>query len=723
MPGPASTSNATYLWARWIVLRAVGLIYILAFAGIISESQALIGPHGIAPIGDILGRMQSAYPDGLRRFELAPSLFWFGSGKGMIVALEWAGLAAAAALVLNVWPRMALFACWLIFLSFVSAWSIFSPAQVDDLMLETALLCIPFAPAGFRPGFGTGSPPRPIALFMMRWLLFRVMFESGVVKLIGGDPHWRNFTAMDFMHETAPLPTFLGYLDHQMPHAFHAFEAVLTFTAELVAPLVSVFGGRRGRWFAFGVWVIFQTGIQLTNNFGWLNMAAIGLGVLLLDDQMLASLCRRVCGGRLPRLSAAFCRVKTGGADPTAKPRQVSPGNGNLPKWGMRAALWAYFYLTICYFVIIARLNRGMSLEDIPHAISAPANLFWNFHSANGYDLYAKIGSVRRGVEFAGSNDAGRTWRTYDYRYVSQRVDRICPFIGPWFPRFDITVQNMDWSENKRWLFQAIAGELLAGNPDVIALFERNPFPDRPPTIIRMRYYRLSFTDLETYRRNGHFWRKEYKGDYLPMMHPDERGQIVESNLAAGDEALRNGDFSGALAIYEREYTLGNPDGGFRLANMYGRGLGVGRDPRKALGIYNELAARGEIEAEDRIGTCYEYGNGVPVDYDKAEAWYKAAAEHGSLTGLYNLGGLYAKDLVFPGNDIEGLTFLLEASQRAVDDDPLDQYIRQDPAGYLKRLEERMTPWDISNAKLRASVRIRKDDPLGAASSPPNRTG
>ena len=694
--------EATYLWPRWIVLRAVGLVYILIFAGVITESQALIGPHGLAPIADLFGKMQRAFPGSLEPFVLAPSLFWLSAGKDMIAVLEWTGLAAAIALVLNLWPRMALFVCWLIFLSFVAAWSIFSPAQLDDLMLETALICIPFAPAGFRPGLGSGCPPRPIAVFAMRWLLFRIMFESGLIKIIAGDPHWRDFTAMDVMYEMAPFPTILGYLDHQMPHAYHLLEIALTFTAELVAPLVAVFGGRRGRWFAFGVWVVFQTGIQVTNNFGWLNVAAIGLGFVLLDDQMLAA-SRRWVGRRVP-------------ATPVRAPpheERSREAASTFKTYGLRVALGTHFCLTLCYFLIFARIALGLPMTGLPGVITGPANLFWNFHSANEYNLYATIGSVRYGVEFAGSNDGGRTWRTYDYKYVAQRVDRICPFIGPWFPRFETTIRNLDFGENKAWLFQAVAAQLIAGNPDVIGLFPRNPFPGRPPSLIRMRYYRLSFTDLETYRKTGRFWRKEYKGDYLPMIYADQNGQIVESDLAAGDAALRQGNYPAALGIYGRLFKVGSPDAGFRLADMIARGLGTAKEPGKAFSIYAELAARGEFEAGNNLGLCYEYGKGVPIDYAKAAAWYRVAAGHESLIALYNLGALYAKDRMAPADDLEGLTLLREASERAVGDDALARYIRQDPSGYARRLEQRMTPEAISQAALQAARRVRQDDPLG----------
>ena len=282
----------TYLWPRWIVLRAIGIVYILLFSGIIREGPALVGPRGIAPIARFIESIAAANPNPFVAFIRAPSLFWISSSPAMMLVVEWAGLGAAVALVLNLWPRLALGVCWSCCLSFVATWGRFSASAVDQVMLETALLAIPYAPAGRRPGLGADSPPRPIALFMMRWLLFRLMFENGIMKLATGDPYWRHFRVMDVLYETAPFPTILGYLDHHLPRAQHVLEMLLTYAAELPVPFLMIVAGRRWRWASLAIWTIFQAGIQLTMNFGWLNTASIALGILILDDQMLAAAAR-----------------------------------------------------------------------------------------------------------------------------------------------------------------------------------------------------------------------------------------------------------------------------------------------------------------------------------------------------------------------------------------------------------------------------------------------
>lgn len=491
-------------------MRAVGVVYLIIFSGIIDEGAALVGPRGIAPISAFLRAVGPIIPAAPLRLLVVPSLFWFSSSQAMIVAMEWGGALSAVALVLNLWPRMALFLCWSIFLSFVSTWQLFTSAIVDPLMLEVALISIPFAPAGFFPGLGARSPPRPIALFAVRWLLLRLMFLSGLAKIAGNDPHWRNLTAMEVMFETSPLPTYFGYLAHLIPHVLQLGEIVLTFTAEILAPLAALFCGRFGRWFAFVTWVALQAGIELTSSFGWLNFASIAWAILLLDDRMLSDV-----GKRLRLGGVALC---AGASD--ARPS----GFSNIPKWklyGLRLILSLQIVLTV-YFSgkIWADKGSGRALRFVDY-------LFRDFYSANAYVPYGSFPSEKDEVEFIGSNDGGRTWRTYEFKFKPQRTDHICAFVAPWYPRFEASLQYA--VRLKRCLLIPRVSALLIGrNPAVMSLFANDPFPDRPATIVRMPVYRYSFTDLETHRRSGDYWKKAYICDYMPPVYVSADGRIAE---------------------------------------------------------------------------------------------------------------------------------------------------------------------------------------------------
>jgi lipase maturation factor 1 len=506
----------TCLWPRWIVLRAIGLLYLIIFGGIIHDGSALIGPKGITPLAGFFDALSKGPYGPIETFLRAPSLLWLGNGSVAIGILAWAGFLSGVALALNIWPRAALISCWTIFLSFVSAWHWWSSSMVDQVMLETTFVCIPFAPGGILPGLGRNSPPRRIFVFMIRWLLFRIMFECGIFKLATGDPYWRQFNVMKVLYETAPFPTVIGYLDHQLPYAYHFLEVGLTFAAELLGPFTMIFCGRWGRWVAFGFWVWFQAGIQMTMNFGWLNTAAIGLGILLLDDAMLAGAARKL---RLPSLARRFAEAGAEGP----KPRPFS-----WRTWTGIGALGLHFAFSVYFFFV----GWADAVDGVPYAITRKVDLAWFFQTANVYYPFARMTPMRFEVEFEGSNDGGATWRTYEYKYSPQDPTKISGFIAPRYIRFEATLQIAVFTVPKSPLFASVAAELLTRNPDVIALFAKDPFPPgtKPPTVIRMPVYRISFTDLATRRKTGRYWNKEYEGDFVPPVYLDEQGRIAGGN-------------------------------------------------------------------------------------------------------------------------------------------------------------------------------------------------
>ncbi|MGC4071508.1 MAG: lipase maturation factor family protein [Nibricoccus sp.] len=686
-----SKSGATYLWPRWLVLRAVGIVYLFVFGGIIVEGRALVGPAGVLPLASTLGQIRDMFPEFARAVLWAPSLFWLDTSNAMITALAWAGFAAAVAVVLNLWPRMSLFLCWALFVTFVSTWGRFSPAQIDRLIIETALLCIPFAPRGFRPGLGVHSPPHAFAVFTVRWLLFRLMVESGLVKITAADPHWRNLTAMDIMYETSPAPTVIGYWFYHLPHWFHLLEIAFTFVAELLGPLLAVFAGRRGRWFAFICWTLLQTGIQLTCNFGWLNVTAIALGLLLLDDQMLRSAADKL---RLRSLSRFLSEKIT---QPVSQLRPAITWR----TYALRTALGFHCYLTLPYFAEAAGLPRSF----VTAPIFKPVDWFGGFWSANGYFFFAGFDSSHLQVDFEGSNDDGKTWRTYEYRHVPQRTDRTPPFIAPWFTRFETTLQIQGALTSEAPLLPVVAARLLARDPDVMNRFKRDPFSDEPPSVIRMRRYRMKYTDPETLRRTGHYWTKEFDADYAPAMYMNEDGEIAQFSLAKADAALQSRNFKSAFNEYEKQYEFGNLDAGYRLAFIHTRGLGVPRSPEKAHELFSQLADRGEARAMHQLGMCYEFGDGVPIDHRQATIWYRRAADRGLLHAIYALGTLAAKDRMVPRDDIEGLSLLLTAANRAAGDKALGDFILQDHPTQVSRITGRMTAVQIEQAKKRAEKR------------------
>ena len=163
------------LWPRWIFLRALGLIFFSAFYSLAFQIHGLIGRRGILPVAEYLGRAASVVP-GIKRLWYVPSVLWLGSSDRALTAVIALGIICSLLVVVNVWPKLNLIACTILFLSCVVTLQDFSSYQSDGMLLEAGLISIYFAPRGVWPGLGAADPPSSISLFMLRWEWFRIYF-------------------------------------------------------------------------------------------------------------------------------------------------------------------------------------------------------------------------------------------------------------------------------------------------------------------------------------------------------------------------------------------------------------------------------------------------------------------------------------------------------------------------------------------------------------------
>ncbi len=208
----------------------------------------------------------------------------------MLMAIMWIGLVASVVAFLNLWPRLSFFICFVCFLSFVAASGEFSSYQSDGMLLEAGFLALFFAPRGVLPGWGASDPPSRASLFLLQWEWFRIYFESGMVKLLSGDPQWRSLTAMDEYYQNGPLPTWIGWYVEHLPHWFHAATAAGTLVLEL-GLVFMLFLPRRVRLICFFIVTPWEIGVILTANYTFLNYLVLSLGFLLLDDKSLLQVC------------------------------------------------------------------------------------------------------------------------------------------------------------------------------------------------------------------------------------------------------------------------------------------------------------------------------------------------------------------------------------------------------------------------------------------------
>ena len=203
-------------------------------------------------------------------------------------------------------PMLALASLWVIYLSLCTVCRDFLGFQWDILLLETGFLAIFLAPRRWLPNLSRESPPSRTILWLCRWLLLRLMFMSGAVKLLSGDSSWWGLSALDYHYETQPLPTWIGWYAHQLPHAAQATCVLIMFTIELIVPLLIIVS-RRARQIACGTVIIFMALIGVTGNYCFFNLITIALCALLLDDQFLRRLVPRPIA-----VAAAASPAKTG---------------------------------------------------------------------------------------------------------------------------------------------------------------------------------------------------------------------------------------------------------------------------------------------------------------------------------------------------------------------------------------------------------------------------
>src|SRR5262249_19793105 len=159
---------------------------------------------------------------------------------------------------------------------------------------ETGFLAIFFAGRNLKPIFIPTSSPSIVIIWLLRLLLFKLMFSSGVIKILSGDPSWRDLTALTYHYLTQPLANPLSWYIFHLPVWFHKFSCFFMFTIELIVPFF-MFMGSRMRLICFWVNLFLQIVIILTGNYCFFNLLAMALCVVLLDDEQW----RRILPGKI----------------------------------------------------------------------------------------------------------------------------------------------------------------------------------------------------------------------------------------------------------------------------------------------------------------------------------------------------------------------------------------------------------------------------------------
>jgi len=475
-----------FLWGRnpepprydlvaFLFQRLFGLIYLSAFVSFAVQAQGLIGSHGILPLTELTADAQRTL--GTERFFVMPMVFWWSASDFAIQAVCWSGAALSLLLVCNLLPRVSLALLYVLYLSLLYAGQAFMSYQWDVFLLETASLALLMSFATM-PG-----------VWLLRWLLYRFMFMSGVVKVLS-DFTWRNLSALSYHFFTQPLPTPLAWYAAHLPVAVLETACALMLFVELALPFL-IFTPRRLRFFAaYGI-ALLESCILVTGNYNWFNLQTLLLCLMLFDDAAL----RKVLPSRVLRWL------------PTVAPARE-------PRRATTAVIAPLVSLIVFASLVHMDLRFG---GNPPRFALAVVRAIEPLHIVSPYGLFAVMTTQREEIVIEGSID-GNDWREYEFRYKPGDQARRPPWNIPHQPRLDWQMWFAALEDPRRlpWFWRFLQ-RVLENEPTVMALLARNPFPDRPPLYVRAEFYDYRFTDGDLKAR-GLWWSRRTLGLYFPVV-------------------------------------------------------------------------------------------------------------------------------------------------------------------------------------------------------------
>jgi hypothetical protein len=482
----------TYWLTRFMILRLLGLVYVIAFLVAINQVLPLIGSDGLTPANLYLTRVTAAYGSEASGFLRLPSLFWFWHSDTAFAVLGWTGFFLSLVVLAGYANAILLAVLWILYMSFVHVGQEWYGYGWEIQLTETGFLAIFLCPLlDLRPFPKTAPPFLLIVLF--RWLIFRIMLGAGLIKL-RGDAIWRNATALYYQFETQPIPGPLSRWFHFLPHTMLKLGVWFNHLAELVAPWF-VFWPRLARHIAGIIIILFQVNIFLSGNLSFLNLLTIIPALACFDDK---------CWARILPVQLVH--------------KAHEAAANAVESKSMHTAALAVT-LVIALLSIRPAINM-LSTRQIMNTSFDPLDL------VNTYGAFGTVGKERFNVVFEGTlnNDTSdrANWKPYIYKGLPVLLDKRSPQVAPYQLRLDwqMWFASMSTPNEYPWTLHLVY-KLLHNDPGAVGLFASAPFGNTPPRYIRAVLYRYAFAPPGN--PQGLWWKREKKDTWLPPMSANDK--------------------------------------------------------------------------------------------------------------------------------------------------------------------------------------------------------
>lgn len=495
----------TYRVVRWLFPRLLALVYLIAFWSWDVQCDGLVGEHGIAPAQRMMENVH-AYEAREHKslFEQFPGVFYWRCDDATLHQVCRVGVGLSVLVMAGVLQGPLLAMLWFGYLSVAVTGAVFMGFQWDALLLEAGLLCLFLAPWRlWTGGISARRPDAPAgAVFLLHWLLFRLMFLSGYVKWGGGDKPWLDLTALTYHFETQPLPNTFSWWAHNLPHSVQVFNCGVMYAIEIALPFL-MWMGRWGRLAACAGFTLLMAGVGLTGNYNFFNLLTIFLAFTLLDDSWWPGWLKH----------------------PEAVP---------LKRWQWRHAgvYGAAGFLTLMSLVAADEFLVGR----IPgYTTKTPEGLmtFYGRHmspwrSVNAYGLFQKMTTERPELDVQVSDDM-LIWYSVPFRWKPGDEKQAPRWCAPYHPRLDwqmwfaalypnfVPQRDADPRSGLSWFgpFLSAVGE---GRKEVWDLLGEPPMPLNKIRAVRVVLYRYHFTTPEERKTTGAWWKRErlglFSGEY-----------------------------------------------------------------------------------------------------------------------------------------------------------------------------------------------------------------
>jgi Lipase maturation factor len=475
---------------RFVVLRLLGIVYLMAFLTLVNQGAGLIGTHGLLPAIDFLGDAAAQFGGRGAGFWKMPTLFWLlGCGDGAIAAVGWAGVALSLLVVAGYANAIVLALLCALQISVIDIGQDFYAFGWEIQLVETGFLCVFLCPLLDGRPFPRRPAPR-LVVWLLRWLIMRVMLGAGLIKL-RGDTCWTDLSCLDFHFETQPIPGPLSPAFHFLPHGAHAAGVLFNHIVELGAPFLMLAPWRRVRFVGGALMAALQLVLIASGNLSFLNWLTLVPIAACFDDE----LWRRM----LPRVLVARAeRARAGAAPSRAQAATV-------------AALG----------VAVALLSIGPVVNMLSNKQLMNTS-FTRLPLVNTYGAFGSVGRERMQLVFEGTTDAeitpATTWQPYEWKCQPADPSRRPCWMSPYHYRLDWLLwfaamggpRDYPWAVHLTW-------KLLQAEPAVLKLIASDPFHGAPPRFLRVELYRYRFAP----RGAPAWWTRERVAAWLPPVSRD----------------------------------------------------------------------------------------------------------------------------------------------------------------------------------------------------------